>query len=377
MKKITPIILAFLLSVAGTSYGAEPGDNGVAAGAGGYADLFKGRMRSMAQELTDKALGFEPKNTMVVVTTFVPVGEYDKADYFGKLCAEQMLVGLSEKEFRVYDMRKTKQILVKNREGFFSLSNRVEDLSPRFRTELILVGSYALVSSDLIINAMLIRADDGQVVSSATLAMGIADDEFLGPIVTPLLETGGGGITSGRNSIKLREPIIEGVDSSSKQLNLKIDKLSHDIAKNISAGDHGRTLIVTTYVDLDDLDRTNGLGRYLTEYLMEELYKSGFRIVEVRTAKELNVSQFVGETALTRDTSEMMNKHRADAMVVGTYQKVDNIIRVSTRVVVAENQEVISVASTEIKVDPDDKFIQSLLSRELVRISSGENVEGY
>jgi len=374
VNKLTPIILTLFLSVTGTSFAAEPGDGALG---GGYADLFKGRMRGMAQELTDKALGFEPKNTMVVVTTFVPVGEYSKSDYFGKLCAEQMLVGLSEKEFRVYDLRKTKQIFVKNREGFFALSDRVEDLSPRFRTELILVGSYALVSSDLIINAMLIKADDGEVVSSSTQTMGIADDEFLGPIVTPLLDTGGNGIHSSRNSLKLREPIVEGVDSSSKKLNLKISKLSSDISKNIFPGDRGRTLIVATYVDLDDLNRTNGLGRYITEYLMEKLYKSGFKVVEVRTAKDLSVSPFIGEMALTRDTTEMMNKHSADAMVVGTYQKVGNIIRVSTRMIVAENQEVVSVASTEIPVDPDDKFIQSLLRKELVRISSGESVEGY
>ena len=375
MKKLTSIILSLFLSVTGTSFAAEPTDGALEQG--GYADLFKGRMRGMAQELTDKALGFEPKNTMVVVTTFVPVGEYSKSDYFGKLCAEQMLVGLSEKEFRVYDLRKTKQILVKNHEGFFSLSDKVEDLSSRFRTELILVGSYALVSSDLILNAMLIKADDGEVVSSSTQTMGIADDEFLGPIVTPLLDTGGVGINSRRNTLKLREPIVEGVDSSSKKLNLKIHKLSHDISKNILPGDRGRTLIVATYVDLDDLNRTNGLGRYITEYLMEQLYKSGFKVVEVRTAKDLSVSPFIGEMALTRDTTEMMNKHSAEALVVGTYQKVGNIIRVSTRMIVAENQEVVSVASTEIPVNPDDKFIQSLLKKELVRISSGESVEGY
>lgn len=377
MKKLFPILTIMLFSVSCALFGGKDADIQGADMQGEHAVMFKGRMRDMAQDLTDKALGFEPKNTMVVVTTFVPVGEYDKSDYFGKLCSEQMLVGLAEKQFRVYDLRKTKQILVKNREGFFSLSDRVEDLTPRFRTELILVGSYALVSSELIINAMLIKAEDGQVISSSTQTMGIADDAFLGPIITPLLDFGGAGRASNRGSIKLREPIVEGVDSSSKKLNLKVHKLAHDISKNISVNDFGRTLIVATYVDLDDLAMTNGLGRYITEYLMEELHNSGFKVIEVRTAKDLFVTPFVGEMALTRETDEMMNKHRAEALVVGTYQVVGSVIRLSTRVVVAENQEVISVASAEIKVNPDDKFMQSLLKKELVRISASESVEGY
>lgn len=345
-----------------------------------YAKSFHSKMKALASDLAKNLKRYKPSRTMVVVTTFVPVGKYETSEAFGQLCSEQMLISLSEINFRVYDMRKTKDILVRERNGFFSLSNRIKNLKSRIRTDLVLVGSYALVGGELMINAILERADNSEVVSSATQLIKIKGDTFLEPLVSPLsnVRARRGSFSSDEEgSITIREPALEKIDSSSKALPLKIEKLARDIVKNLKRGGTNRSIIITTCVDLDHLNRTNSFGRYVTEHLMGEFTKLGFSVIEVRAAKEIYVVPNIGEMVLTRNMEEMMNRYKADAMILGTYQKLENVVKVHTRMVEWKNQEVISSASMELKAESGDKFMEALFRNELDRISLKQNVEGY
>jgi len=345
-----------------------------------YAQNFNSKIKMMSEDLAKKLKNSFPEKTKVVITTFLPVGEFGKADVFGQLCAEQMQIGLAEQNFQVYDMRKTKHIFVRDDAGFFSLSNDIEAITIKIRADLILVGSYTLVGGDLLLNSMLLRADDGQVVSSASQMLRIADDEFLGPLVTPLIKTSyveKKKRFDRKNSILLREPINERSDHASKQLSLNVEKLSYSIVKNISGGDTDKVVVVTTYVDLDNLNRTNSFGRYISENLIEELSKRGFRVVEVRVSKELMITPNIGSTFLSDEIEDIRKNYNADAVVVGTYRKIDDVVKVYTRLVVPESQEIVSVGSIELKADPANMFMKSLFEKDIARIGINQNVEGY
>ncbi len=384
MKKIQLLLVALLvISVAscksldrssGLGFNASGGSEAV------YAKRFHSTMDSMARQLADKFTDGEPSGTMVVVSTFVPVGGYEISEAFGQLAAERMIAGLSGTGFKVYDMRKAKGILVGEKQGFYSLSNKVRNISNNIRTDLVLAGSYALVGGELMINAMLIRADNSQVVSSATQMLNISDDTFLEPLVSPLLAIhlqSGKRASTGKGRLEIREALFERTDKSSKLLPLKVKRLARDMAANFEDDGSKKSVVITTYVDLDHLNRTNSFGRYVTEQLMEEFSKRGFRVVEVRAAKELFVSPNIGEMALTRNMEDMLNAYKADAIVLGTYQKIGNLVKVNTRMVVADNQEVVSVANMEIKADENDRFMQDLFKNQLEMISHKQSVEGF
>lgn len=381
MKKTIPLLLIFLavtLLSGCRSFGflvAETERKPV------YAERFKRTMQEMATELTEKLTGRLPAKTKVVVTTFVPVGRYEKAEAFGRLCSEQMMMRLAEKNFIVLEIRKTPAILVRDKNGFFAISERLKHINKNIDTDLLLVGTYALVRGELMINAMLIHAETSQVLSSATTTINIAEDDFLGPLIRPLVFTlddrAGVPVGGSKESIFMREPVAALTDSPSKKLSLKIVKLSQDIMRNLTKGRRHRAIIVSTFVDQDRLYRTNSFGRYVTEQLMNELNKRGFAVIETRAARELMVQPNLGEMALTRELEELMNKYEADAIVLGTYKKAGNVMTVNARMVVSENQEVISVASLKLDLNPDDAFMKALLENELDRVSMRSDVEGY
>lgn len=346
-----------------------------------YAERFNGIMEEMATELTEKLTGFIPSKTKVVVTTFVPVGSYEKAEAFGRLCSEQMMMRLAGKNFLVMEIRKTREILVRDENGFFAISERLKYINKNIDTDLILTGTYALVRGELMISAMLLHAENGRIISSVTTTVDIVDDEFLGPLIRPLVyaldERAGVPAGKAKESIFLREPISDSTDSASKKLSLKIEKLSHDISRNLRKGSPYRAVIVSTFVDTDRLYSTNSFGRYLAEELMYELNRRGFSVIETRAAKELMVQPNIGEMALTRNIEELMNKYEADAIVVGTYKKLGNVLTVNSRMIVSENQEVISAANMQMIINEDDSFLKSLFENELSRVSLQSDVEGF
>ena len=381
MKKTIPLLLIFLavtLLSGCRSFGflvSETENKPV------YAQRFNRVMEEMATELTEKLTGHLPAKTKVVVTTFVPIGQYEKAEAFGRLASEQLMMRLAEKNFMVLEIRKTPTILVRDENGFFAISERLKHINKNIDTDLLLVGTYALVRGELMINAMLIHAESSRVLSSATTTINITEDEFLGPLIRPLvfaLNDRAGTPSGGtKESIFMREPIAELTDPPSKKLSLKIVKLSNDIIRNLTKGSRHRAIIVSTFVDQDRLYRTNSFGRYVTEQLMSELNNRGFAVIETRAARELMVQPNLGEMAITRETEELMNKYEADAIVLGTYKKAGDVMTVNARMVVSENQEVISVASLKLDVNPDDSFMKALLENELDRISMQSDVEGF
>lgn len=178
-------------------------------------------------------------------------------------------------------------------------------------------------------------------------------------------------------SIKFREPMIKEIDTPAKTLYLKIDRLARNITDNSKDRGGKNRLLISTFVDLDRLYRTNTFGRYIAEQLMESLSARGFTVIEPRAAKELMVQPNIGEMALTRDSGEMMNKYQADAIILGTYKKLGNTVTVNARMVVAKNQKVVSVANMRIEIDEKDKFMRSMFKNELDRISLQGDIEGF
>ncbi|MDH5543639.1 MAG: FlgO family outer membrane protein [Nitrospinota bacterium] len=388
MKKINILLALALLSFSCASFGSDPQAEIAPMQAAPevdkskvlYAQNFESRMRMMSQSLAKKLRDRLPERTKVVITTFLPVGEYGKAEVFGQLCAEQMQIGLAEQNFQVYDLRKTNHIFVKDDAGFFALSNDFKVLRSKMRADLILVGSYTLVGGDLLLNAMLLGADDGQVVSSASQLLRIADDEFLGPLVSPLFEKkvkAGADRFARKNSIVIRESIDDRRDSPSKKLSLNIEKLSYRILEKFSEDENDMVVLVTTYVDLDNLNRTNSFGRYVSENLIEELTKRGIKVVEARISRELMVTPNIGSTVLSDEIEDIRRDYKANVVVLGTYRKTGDEVKVYTRMVIPESQEIISAGSIDMKIDPENKFIESLFEKDVARIGISQNVEGY
>ena len=111
----------------------------------------------------------------------------------------------------------------------------------------------------------------------------------------------------------------------------------------------GERLILTTFVNLDDLYETSGLGRALTESLSTSLFKKGFRVAEIRKGPGLYVKSKSGELTLTRDASLIAQEEQAQALVAGTYSLTPSTVIVNVKLLEAGTAEVLSVGALEIQ----------------------------
>ncbi|MCK5194865.1 MAG: hypothetical protein KAQ71_13720 [Desulfobulbaceae bacterium] len=143
------------------------------------------------------------------------------------------------------------------------------------------------------------------------------------------------------------------------ELKLRIRQLSHQLFDNVTEdGFNDSVVIVTTFVNLNDLYETSALGRLMSEHLMGELQKRGAEIIDARSATSLQVSEGFGEYALSRDMDQLSYVHDAQTVVVGTYSVAADEISVNARLL---NQEYGTVLSSASVVFPADKLISALL----------------
>ncbi|QWR77219.1 FlgO family outer membrane protein [Candidatus Magnetomonas plexicatena] len=61
-----------------------------------------------------------------------------------------------------------------------------------------------------------------------------------------------------------------------------------------------RKIIVTTFVDLNNLNRTSKFGRTLAEETLSELHKRGFKVADIRETGTIQMSENFGEIFLSR-----------------------------------------------------------------------------
>ena len=107
-------------------------------------------------------------------------------------------------------------------------------------------------------------------------------------------------------------------------------------------------LIVTTLVNIDNLNSSTRFGRTLSEALSEEMFKKGGIIKEVRSAKAVYLKPQTGEMMLSRDVKLLAKNLDARAVIVGTYSIGARSVVVNVKMVDIRSQDIISVATMEI-----------------------------
>ncbi len=123
------------------------------------------------------------------------------------------------------------------------------------------------------------------------------------------------------------------------------------------------TVVVTTFVDLDRLKPESRFGRQLSEQMVYTLHTMGYRVFELRLAKELYMIENGGELMLSRKADEMIAPYRPDAVVVGTYQQVGSVVAAQARIIDAASARIVSVGAAEFRTD-DDPYTAALLRRD-------------
>ncbi len=112
----------------------------------------------------------------------------------------------------------------------------------------------------------------------------------------------------------------------------------------------------TVSANVDDLTKTNGLARQMSEEIARGLKQKGYRILEIRKGSAVVITPEVGELFLTRQREDLSKQSIASELIMaGTYTISKKGIRFNIRLLHTDSTEVIAMATTTVPMYPEIK----------------------
>lgn len=140
---------------------------------------FNSQMIFMTDQLERNVERKSLDNTFIV-TSFSNLENLSETTPFGRLVAENVIHELQVRNWKVFEMRLTKDITI-NEAGEFSLSRDVKKIKEMYKIGGIVTGTYTLAGKHVIVNARVIDINTGLVSSSAQIHM--PRDRFVDPLL--------------------------------------------------------------------------------------------------------------------------------------------------------------------------------------------------
>lgn len=133
--------------------------------------------------------------------------------------------------------------------------------------------------------------------------------------------------------------------------------LAEQLQKNAIVDVRGAETVVSTIMDINNLEVSSPLGRLISEHLAHHLNLRGWSIVESKLVKELIFTDD-GEFGMTRSDFRKPVAMRAQNVVTGTYAVTKDGILVTLKMVDTNSGRLVSSAQTRIL---RDKFSADLV----------------
>jgi len=123
--------------------------------------------------------------------------------------------------------------------------------------------------------------------------------------------------------------------------------LAEQLQKNAIVDVRGAETVVSTIMDINNLEVSSPLGRLITEHLAHHLNLRGWSIVESKLVKELIFTDD-GDFGMTRSDFRKPVAMRAQNVVTGTYAVTKDGILVTLKMVDTNSGRLVSSAQTRI-----------------------------
>lgn len=120
-----------------------------------------------------------PESEPLLVASLVDVDDMGTSSTFGRLMAELLSARLTQKGYKIIEMKlRKKSVYIEEESGEFLLSRDVQEISRAQKAPVVLVGTYAEGFDAVYVNARLVRTDDGVVLSSAYCGIPMSQYEM-------------------------------------------------------------------------------------------------------------------------------------------------------------------------------------------------------
>jgi TolB-like protein len=119
-----------------------------------------------------------PKDSPILVASFVNIDALDDSSTFGRVVAEQFASRFKQRNYSTIEMKLRTNVFISEGSGEFLLSRELSEISARHRAQAVVVGTYAVASKKVYITARVINVSDGRVLSSYDYDIPISRDVF-------------------------------------------------------------------------------------------------------------------------------------------------------------------------------------------------------
>lgn len=116
----------------------------------------------------------------------------------------------------------------------------------------------------------------------------------------------------------------------------------------------GISIMVTTPVDLGDLEGANPLSRQMAEEMARWFVQSGYRVQEIRKGRTILFQPETGELLLTRKTELLGTQNVSSvAILAGTYTITPKSVRFNMRLIHTPTNEVLAMGTATVPVSEE------------------------
>lgn len=123
-----------------------------------------------AQAMAERA-GVLAKDRPIIVSTIVSIDDLDRSSTFGRLASQLVANRLSQRGYMVRDLTYMRALTVLPGTGEMVLSRDASKLLASTNAQAVVAGTYAVGGREIYLSLRLLRADDGQLLSTADVVI--------------------------------------------------------------------------------------------------------------------------------------------------------------------------------------------------------------
>jgi len=102
---------------------------------------------------------------------------------------------------------------------------------------------------------------------------------------------------------------------------------------------------VTSFVEMDSLEKTNWLGNQIAESFLHELQRHGLVVVDFKTTGHIRVTK-TGDFVFSRDWKELPERQIIDYVVTGTMMEQEDGVMINARMIGMQSRVVVATAQS-------------------------------
>lgn len=148
----------------------------------------------------------------------------------------------------------------------------------------------------------------------------------------------------------------QGSATPAGNLNALVTFLADQLERNVDKKAQHQPIVITTFVNLDNLRETSRLGRLLSENLMHEMHVRRWSIVDFRLVSNLLITES-GEFSLARDMKKIKETYRVGGIVTGTYLITNDTVMVNARFMDTDTGMVLSTGQVAIPTEGNELLL--------------------